>query len=60
MNALFSKPAIVIAALISAWAVMFWVQWSTEMSLQANIIGVPLVTVIMGLLAGLALNENEQ
>lgn len=54
------RSIIVFTALIASWVLMFVVQWHGTVTLQDSLVHMPIVMVLMGLLAGMALNENEQ
>lgn len=53
------KFILVMASLLAGWALVLWLQWQTESSPQIGMLIVPSVMLLLGLLAGIALEEEE-
>lgn len=53
------KFALVMTSLLAGWALILWLQWQTESSPQIGMLIVPSVMLLLGLLAGIALEEGE-
>ena len=54
------KFALVVVTLLIAWAIILWLQWQTAITPQIGMLAVPTAMVLLGLLAGIALHENEK
>ncbi|MBN7827812.1 MULTISPECIES: hypothetical protein [Bowmanella] len=53
------KSWLVLPTLLMAWGVMLWIQWSSELPMAINLIGIPLLMLLLGLLAGLAMEGED-
>ncbi|MBN7825731.1 hypothetical protein [Bowmanella dokdonensis] len=59
MRMIKNKSGLAILALISGWGLMFWIQWSSNLPEGINLIGIPALMILLGLLAGLAMEGED-
>lgn len=53
------KSFLVLFLLVASWAAVIWVQWESAVTPQIGMLAVPSVMIMIGLLAGIALHQDE-
>jgi len=59
MHNLNLKSFLVLFLLVASWATIIWIQWESTVTPQIGMLAVPSVMILVGLLAGIALHQDE-
>lgn len=59
MQNLNMKFFLVLFLLVASWATIIWIQWESAVTPQIGMLAVPSVMILVGLLAGIALHQDE-
>ncbi len=57
---LFSKMTTVLVSLALGWCILFWMQWSNEMTIASGLVATPLLMLVMAFMAVMAMHSDGE